>query len=346
MFRLAGSLGNALVAFAALTLSATAIQAGPLDELKSNAQLPPLNLAKLKHGQIVTERGSDGNFARGISLESCYFVAAPMATVGEKLLHWDPTKHPGSQTRLYREYTFPAAHGVFQTIHLDPAIDNDRWILEHTLAIADGAAPSDLHLTIAEAALIRKEVPPKNSASRETRIARANHVWGEILRGRSSSLTQGGMAAIAPYTSDKSISPGSEFRGLFTLKSKAAKFFHPLLSSCPLTASSASADEAVGYWETTLVRGHTTLQLGLFAARKSPTAWQLIDCVYYPSDTYFMALDVFQLWPVDGGTLVWQVGLVSAPFRSYLGGLDRYVAGKQMTEETIDTIKRFRASFK
>ena len=58
-----------------------------------------------------------------------------------------------------------------------------------------------------------------------------------------------------------------------------------------------------------------------------------------------MALDVFQLWPVDGGTLVWQVGFVSAPFRSYLGGVDRYIAGKQMTQETLDTIKAFRAEF-
>ena len=57
-----------------------------------------------------------------------------------------------------------------------------------------------------------------------------------------------------------------------------------------------------------------------------------------------MALDVFQLWPVDGGTLVWQVGFVSAPFRSYLGGVDRYIAGKQLTQETLDTIKTFRTA--
>ncbi|HEX3817268.1 MAG TPA: hypothetical protein VHW03_03150 [Chthoniobacterales bacterium] len=346
MFSLAGSLGRSLIAIAAFALSVAPIEAGPIDELKSLSQLPSLDLAKLKQGHITTARGTDGNFARGISLESCYFIPAPMATVGEKLLHWDPTKHPGSQTRLYQEYTFPAARPVFQTIRLDPSMDNDGWILDHTLAVADGDAPSDLHLTAGEIALIRKEVPPKNTVVRQARIARVNKAWGEILRDRSHSLTQGGMAAIAPYTSDKSISPGSEFRGLFTLRPKVAKYFQPLLSMHPLAVSGTPADEAVGYWEAALVRGHTTLQLGLFAARKSPASWQLIDCVYYPSDTYFMALDVFQLWPVNGGTLVWQVGFVSAPFRSYLGGLDRYIAGKQMTEETIDTIKRFRASFK
>ena len=58
-----------------------------------------------------------------------------------------------------------------------------------------------------------------------------------------------------------------------------------------------------------------------------------------------MTLDLFQLWPVDGGTRVWQIGFVSAPFRSYLGGVDRYVAGKQMTTETLDTIRAFRVDF-
>ena len=93
------------------------------------------------------------------------------------------------------------------------------------------------------------------------------------------------------------------------------------------------------------MRGHTTLQLGVFAARKSADSWQLIDCVYYPTDTYLMALDLFQLWPVEGGTVVWQVGAVSAPFRSYLGGADRFIAGKQLSAETIETIKAFRADF-
>ena len=78
------------------------------------------------------------------------------------------------------------------------------------------------------------------------------------------------------------------------------------------------------------------------ATQKTPDSWQLINCTYYPSDTYFMALNLFQIWPMDGGTLVWQVGLVSAPFRSYLGGIDRYIAGQLMTQATIDTIKAFR----
>lgn len=321
-------------------------QAGPLEELKSLSQLPPVDLAKLQSGEIVIQRGAEGDFSRGISLESCYFISAPVAAVGAKLLHWDPTKHPKMATRLYREYGMTSAREAFQTLRLAASVTNDRWLLDHTFAIAEGGAAGDLHLTAPEVELIRKGVPKKSAVSAQAREARANDAWGEILRRRSDSLAQGGMSAVAPYGTDQSISPGSEFRGLLTLNTAAAKHFRPLLGARPLLANgSAAADEAVGYWETAQVRGHTTLQLGLFAARKSADSWQLIDCVYYPTDTYFMALDLFQLWPVEGGTLVWQVGFVSAPFRSYLGGADRYIAGKQMTGETIETIKAFRSDF-
>ena len=128
------------------------------------------------------------------------------------------------------------------------------------------------------------------------------------------ALARGGLAAVAPYGTDNSLSPASEFRGLLTLAPKAAQHFQSITKAQPIVASGKPASEAIGYWEATRVRDHTTLQLGLFAAQKAPASWQLIDCVYYPSDTYFMALDLFQLWPLDGGTLVWQVGFVSAPF--------------------------------
>ena len=340
------SLGRPLGGLAAILLFSLPAQAGPLDELKALSQFPNADLARLKRGEIFTARGKEGDFSRGISLESCYFVRAPMAAVGKRLLHWNPTEHHARDVRLYREYGWPAGGDAFQTLRLTSTIAKDRWILEHTFAVADGEAPGDLHLTTAEVELIRKEVPRKNAASEQAREARANDVWGEILRRRSDALARGGIGAVPPYGTDAAISPGSEFRGLLSLHAGAAKHFRPILSAKPLAAgASATADETVGYWETTEVRGHNTLELGIFAARKSAESWQLVDCVYYPSDTYFMALDLFQLWPLEDGTLVWQVGFVSAPFRSYLGGVDRFVAGKQMTQETLATIKTFQADF-
>ncbi len=304
-----------------------ALQAGPLEELRGLSQLPLVDLEKLRQGEIVSERGPLGNFSRGISLESCYFVRAPIDVVGNALMHWDPTRHKDPDVRLYREYSFPGSAEVLQKLQLSSTFPDDRWLLEQS---AKASAADSLHLTPNEAALLGK-MPPSEA-------------WREILRGRSEALTRGGMTVVPPYGADSSISPGSEYRGLLTLAPKAARHFRPITGAKPLVANGEPASEAVGYWEAARVRDHTTLQLGLFAARKSPESWQLLNCIYYPSDTYFMALDLFRLWPVEGGTLVWQVGLVSAPFRSYLGGVDRFVAGKQMTQETLETIRAFRAS--
>ncbi len=341
----AGSLGNCLGVLVAASLTAALAQAGPLEDLRAVSHLPAVDLAQLKNGQILTQRGEDGGFSRGISLESCYFIPAPPATVSARLLHWDPTRHPQMETRLYKEYPMRTPGTAFEAVRLASRIENDHWLLDRTYAIADGGGAGDLHLTAAEVSLIQKRVPRSSAASAQVRETRANDAWSEILRHRSDSLAASGIGAVAPFGSDSSLSPGSEFRGLLTLNSTAGRHFRPILNAQPLTAKGPAADDAVGYWETSIVRGHTTLQLGLFAGRKTGDSWQLVDCIYYPTDTYFMALDLFQLWPVDGGTLVWQIGLVSAPFRSYLGGVDRYVAGKQMTAETIDTIKAFRADF-
>lgn len=305
--------------------------AGPLEELRSLTQLPAVGLAQLKAGKIVTDRGPLGDFSRGIYLESYYFVHAPLEAVGNGLLHWDPLQHRDLDVRLYHEYAFPLTAGVFKTLRLDSGFAGDKWLLDQIIRAAKTGEAEDLHLTSEELTFLHQKPMP------------ANQAWQELLRRRSEALTRGGLAAVPPYGSDKSISPGSEYRSLLSLAPKAARHFQPITGAQPLGAGGKPASEAVGYWEATKVRDHTTLQLGIFAARKSPDSWQLVDCVYYPSDTYFMALDLFQLWPVDGGTLVWQVGFVSAPFRSYLGGVDRYIAGKQMTQETLGTIKAFRA---
>ncbi len=110
------SLGKKVCLLLGLALVGAAAQAAPLDELRSLAQLPPVNLEKLKQGAILTQRGAGGGFSRGIYLESCYFVRAPMETVGNALLHWDPLQHRELDVRLYQEYSVPGAASVFRKL--------------------------------------------------------------------------------------------------------------------------------------------------------------------------------------------------------------------------------------
>lgn len=278
----------------------------------------------------MVERGPVGDFPRGIYLEACYFIHLPMEKVGNALLHWNPVAHQDVEVRLYREFQPPPSADAFKTLKLNHSLNGDQWILDETAKVAQGGKSEDLHLTSNEIEIIRQHGNDPSEA------------WREILRHRAETASHGGLATVAPYGKDRSISPRSEFRGLLSLTPKVEQHFRPVATASPFSAKGKPASETVGYWEASKVRDHNTLQLGLFAAQKGGESWQLIDCLYYPSDTYFMSLNLFQLWPVEGGTLVWQVGYVSAPFRSYLGGIDRYVAGKMMTQETMDTIKAFR----
>ena len=312
-------------------LTAASAFGSPLEELRSLAQLSSTDLAALKRGEVTVERRPNGNFARGVSLESCYFLHASMSVVGEALLHWDPVPHKELDIHHYGEFPMPPAPEALKALRLNNSVSDDTWLLNRTAEVGRGSAPTELHVTNQEMELLRRTSANPSAA------------WQQILRGRAEALARGGLSAVPPYGADTSISPASEFRGLLTLAPKAARHFQPITKARPMNSSGTPVSEAVGYWEMANVRGHNTLQLGVFAAQKGANSWQLINCMYYPSDTYFMALDLFQLWPVEDGTLVWQVGFVSAPFRSYLGGVDRYVAGKQMIQETIDTVKAFRA---
>ena len=325
------SSGKALGLVLAMSIAGVPARAGPLDEIRSLSHLRELDLAKLKSGEVVSARGPVGDFPRGIYLECCYFINVPMSVVGPALLHWDPIPHKGSKVRRYREFALPPKPNAFEGLRLDPKAADDGWLLEETVRVSQGASAGDLHLTKEEAALLRQKSMGPSEA------------WRGFLRSRSEALARGGLDAVGPYGSDESISPGSEFRGLLTLAPKAALHFRPITGAWPMASAGEPATETVGFWESFKVRDHNILQLGLFAARKGSDSWQLINCIYYPSDTYFMSLDLFQLWPVDGGTLVWQVGFASAPFRSYLGGIDRFIAGKLMTDATLDTIAAFRS---
>lgn len=325
------SLGRKSLGFLALICVVAVAQAGPLEDLRAPAQLSGVELPKLKSGEIYCQRVPLGSFPRGIALESCYFIHAPLDVVGNRLLHWDPIQHRDLDVRLYQEYSFPASPNTFRRLQLSSSFSGDKWLLDQIARVTQTGEPGELHLTGEEAASVRQNPLPPNDA------------WQQILQRRSEALARGGLAAVPPYEKNKSVSPESELRGVLSQVPKAARYFQPVLGAQPFVAKGSATSETVGYWEATKIRDHTTLQLGFFSARKSPGSWQLADCTYYPTDTYYMALDLFQLWPTDGGTLVWQVGLASAPFRSYLGGVDRYFAGRIMTDDTIGTIKAFRS---
>jgi hypothetical protein len=321
-----------------LTISplGAAFAASPIDQIRSASRLSALDLEKLKHGEIAGVRGPLGSFPRGVYVESCFFVRTPMPTVGETLLHWDTSKHPEFEISLLREYNWPAPANTFDSLTVSSKHATDKWLIDHTWLTLTSGKPGELFVTANEAAAARLTGAPPN------RDAKVSEFWKKILASRDKALASGGLNALPHFSASYlDMSIRAELDGLMKLAPKVAAHFQPLLSAGPFAGDGNPADVMVPYWQQNLVRGHTTVHTGFLCAQKMKS-WQLADCTYFTSDTYFMSITLYELFPVENGTLVWQIDFVSAPFRSYLGGADRFFAGKEMVKESAKAIQLFR----
>jgi hypothetical protein len=329
----------ALFLSATISLCGLSFAASPIEQIRSAAGLPGLDLEKLKRGEIASARGPLGNFTRGVYVEDCFFVRAPLATVGEKLLHWDTSKHPELEVSVLREYGWPAPPNVFDALALSSNRPKDKWLIDQTRRTIISGTPDGLFVAATEVAATKAA-----NTSANQNDAKTNEFWKKILASRDKAVSSGGLDELPSFQASKiDISIRSEFDGLMKMTPKIASHFQSLISAKPFSESGHSPDEVVPYWQKTLVQGHTTLHAGFLAVVKRSTSWEVADCTYFTSDTYFMSVTLYELFPIENGTLVWQIDFVSAPFRSYLGGTDRFFAGKEMIKGAAKSIRLFRA---
>ncbi len=309
-----------------------ATAADPLAELRAASGLTDVTPQRLTRGEIITARGTQGSFPRGVYAESCYFIKAPVDTVRATLLHWDPSRYQETEVSTYRTYRWPAAPDVFQPFQLDPKTPADRTLLDWTNAAASTGQPGELHLRPEDVQLFQRHAGQPTPA------------WQELLQGRSNAVGGSGFAALPAYKANGvTIHAADEIGSLLKMTPGIAARFAPLLTARPLFADGpATLDEVVPYAEQSLVRGHTSFCLGVIATLRTPTGCQALDCTYYTADTFFVSVALYQMWPWEGGTLVWEIDYASAPFRSYLGGIDRVFAGKEMTKDSTGAVQTFR----
>lgn len=327
-----------LLALVCLTAcSAATAAAGPIEELKTLSSLgAELDERKLLDGEVISGRGTHGDFARGAYMESCFFVRAPLARVGDALLHWNPAEHKEPDVDVFRKYRLPGTPDSFKALDLNASRAADRELVEQTRELLagsrDGADPGEVHLG------------PADLQKRDA--GDVNEFWRGVLRARSAAFSTGGLAALPTYSAGgggPEINARAEFRSLLKMTPAIAARFAPLTEARPLAAGApAAADETVGYWTQGQVRDRTQLAVGLLCARKTPGFWQVLDSTYFTSSTYYLSIDLYQLWPLENGTLVWQVDYISAPFRSYAVGLDKVLAGREMLKDTGASIRLFR----
>ena len=330
------------VAVAVSFVAAVRIAAGPLDEVRAASSIQNLDLEKLRGGEIANARGPLGDFARGVYVESCYFLRAPPPVVIAAMQKWDPTRHRELEVSAFRDYALPSTPAVFNSLILNSGRPQDRWLIDKTFELAK-AGETELHLNAGDMALVRSSLGQESQSSGHG-DAKVSEVWRTILHRRSEALGTGGLAAVPSYrAADTEIAARAEFEALLKMAPAIAARFASLTNGRPFSAAGLAPDSTNMYWEASLVRGHTGLHNGVLCTRKNANSWQAVDLSYYVSDTYILSMTLYEIWPSDRGTLLWQIDFVSAPFHNFGNAVERTFAGRELLKEAAQWIRLFRS---
>ena len=67
----------------------------------------------------------------------------------------------------------------------------------------------------------------------------------------------------------------------------------------------------------------------------------MADFEYFSTSGYYVSLVLYDIWPVENGTVVHRVDLLSAPSLAFTKGIERIAYGKIMLKELKKAIQAF-----
>ena len=304
-----------IIAVALLALGFSARAAEPADAFRGWSAFERIDLAKLAKGKVVTEGNSSMNFARGISVQAVYVVAAPLDVASRVLLASDPTKHKELEVYQHRQFQ-NEREAEFDKLKLDPKLSAVRNLLE-ALKTRDG-----LHLSSDESARLPKAATPDD----------AQRFFAGILRERWGRLVQRGEFDMR-----------GEIQSLLGDERRIAGHFAALLA--PLTQPAAPHAPAAYYWNLSNVNKIATLELGAVHTRTEEGVRHVLELTCYASSGYLASLTLYELVPIAlagrPATLVWQGCLVSSEQLAGALGLKKPIAVRLMAGDLEDSIHFF-----
>ena len=171
--------------------------------------------------------------------------------------------------------------------------------------------------------------------------------WADVLTARTKSFVSGGMSAQPPYDhAGPSIRASDEVNGLLREQEKIRRQFSGLLGATGIGRGAGSLRPEL-YWELLDVDDQGVATLGADYSRAGANgSYQAADVLYYASGGYYVALTLFQMWPVtvDGkaSTLVWRGDMVSAASLGSLHGVERLGSESVMMKNITKAVSLFR----
>ena len=306
--------------FALLTAGALA---DPVAELAAFASLKNVDLAKLSAGEVQVGRGPAMSFPRGLAIESAFVVKAPVARTLELLRQWSPARHPELKVWLHGELPAKPVPDDFRRLATAPMNGPVKALIAATEKY-DAAKPG-VNLSAEEAKAFAAGAVPWSSA------------WSGVLLARAQAGHAGGLARQPAYAwKGESISAADELTRMLKEVPKVRAQFSGIVS-----AVNSGSGKTAHYWELFDVEGQAALSLGATFEKVTAGGAQTADVQYYASGGYFVLATFYQMWPVEGGTLVWRGDFISSPELGELRGMERMGSGAVMMKQ----IKQFVTAF-
>ena len=306
--------------------------ADPASELASFSVFKNVDLAKLAKGEVMAARGPAMNFPRGLSVETCYIVFAPVQKTAELHRQWNPTRH--SELKVYLHVDLPSKPSPADFKKIESAPDNSA--VRSLVAATQKLNPDkpELYVSSEEAGSFSKAAGSSNGAV-------LSAVWSNLLYQRAAAFESGGTAKEPPCNvRGEPVRASDEIARLLKEAGKICAQFPALVDALNGTPSKASP-----YWELFDVEGQAAFSLGAFIDKSAGDKWQAVDVQYYSSGGYCAMLTFYEGWPVTingrQATLVWRGDLLSAPALAGLHGIERMGSSTAMMKEIQKGVRAF-----
>jgi hypothetical protein len=327
-----------LVVLLFLQLAARIARADAVSELASFSIFDKVNLSELAKSDVKTAHGPPMRNSRFLAAQSCYVAAGSPAQQMDALRRWDPTRHRELKVFLHSDLPSSPSPANFERLKSAP----DNASVRSLVAATQKLSP-ELQISKEEAKKFSAAgggggggMPPPVAA-----------FWADVLSARTKSFASGGMSAEPPYDhAGPSIRASNEVNGLLREQEKIRRQFSAFLESTGIGRGAGSLRPEL-YWELLDVDDQGVVTLGASYSRGAAGGtYQAADVLYYASGGYYVALTLYQMWPVtvDGkaSTLVWRGDMISAASLGSLRGVERLGSESLMMKNITKAVTAFR----
>src|SRR6059036_627331 len=321
-----------------LRLGLTMARADAVSELASFSIFDKVDLAQLAKSDAKTAHGPPMRNPRFLAVQSCYVAPGSPAQQMEALRRWDATRHRELKVFLHTDLPSSPTPANFEKLKNAPDNGSVRSFVAATQKLS-----SDLQISKDEA----KKFSAGTGGGGGAIPASVAAFWADLLSARTKSFVSGGMSAQPPYDhAGPSIRASDEVNGLLREQEKIRRQFSGFLGATGIGRGAGSLRPEL-YWELLDVDDQGVVTLGASYNRGGAGGtYQAADVLYYASGGYYVALTLYQLWPVtvEGkpSTLVWRGDMISAASLGSLHGVERLGSESVMMKNITKAVTLFR----